>query len=46
MVKTLIVMSRNIYWDVDEMILPVVHFDTAQFATLGRRSLYYDVLVS
>lgn len=39
-------MSRNIYWDVDEMVLPMVYYDTAQFATLGKRSLFYDILIS
>lgn len=39
-------MSRNMYWDMEETILPVVHYNTAHFAIWGRRSLYYDILVS
>ena len=39
-------MSRNMYWNMDEMVLPVACYDTAQFATLGRKSLSYGILVS
>lgn len=39
-------MSGSIYRDMNEIVLPVVHYETAPFTTLGRTSVFYGISAS